>query len=98
MSRVARANLGLTQGELAGLMGVHPLTVSKWERGVAAPTAYQRALLDAFSLAADRLPGVGPAAVQAAAGRGVPRGLLLLLAGAYGSGAVMRAVVDEVRP
>lgn len=43
-----REALGLSQTELAALLGVHPMTVSRWERGVLKPTPYQRALLEAF--------------------------------------------------
>jgi DNA-binding XRE family transcriptional regulator len=31
--RRVRQRLGVTQGELAQMLGVHPVTVSKWERG-----------------------------------------------------------------
>lgn len=51
-----RAELGLSQAEFAQLFGVHHMTVSKWERPhrppLATPTAYQTALMHAFSLAA----------------------------------------------
>jgi DNA-binding transcriptional regulator YiaG len=40
-----RTTLNLTQTDLAQLLGVHTITVSKWERDVSAPTPYQRALL-----------------------------------------------------
>jgi DNA-binding transcriptional regulator YiaG len=43
-----RSKLSLNQVEFAQLVGVHPITVSKWERGVAAPTAYQTALFAQF--------------------------------------------------
>jgi putative transcriptional regulator len=43
-----RKQLGLNQVEFAQLMGVHPITVSKWEGGKAAPTPYQNALFDQF--------------------------------------------------
>ncbi len=41
----ARKAMGLSQPELAKLIDVHALTVSKWERGVLEPTNYQQALL-----------------------------------------------------
>jgi DNA-binding transcriptional regulator YiaG len=31
--RAARTRLGLTQAALAGRMGVHPVTVARWESG-----------------------------------------------------------------
>jgi putative transcriptional regulator len=41
----ARILSGLTQADFARLFGIHAMTVSKWERGVAEPTPYQTALL-----------------------------------------------------
>lgn len=46
--RRLRRDLGLNQVEFAQLTGVHPITVSKWERHQAAPTAYQNALFHQF--------------------------------------------------
>lgn len=42
----------LNQVEFAQIAGVHPITVSKWERKAAAPTPYQNALFDEFRKAA----------------------------------------------
>lgn len=47
-----RQKLGLSQTEFAQIAGVHPITVSKWERGAAAPTPYQNALFSQFREAA----------------------------------------------
>lgn len=38
--------------EFAQITGVHPITVSKWERDASAPTPYQSALFDQFRVAA----------------------------------------------
>ena len=46
--RKLRGQLGLNQAEFAQLAGVHPITVSKWERDEAVPSAYQNALFDQF--------------------------------------------------
>ena len=35
-----RRRLGLTQAQLGRMLGVHAMTVSKWERGTVAPTHY----------------------------------------------------------
>jgi transcriptional regulator with XRE-family HTH domain len=47
-----RELLGLNQLQFAQLLGVHPITVSKWERGIASPTDYQQAFLSQFQVAA----------------------------------------------
>jgi putative transcriptional regulator len=50
--RMLRESLGLSQADFARLMGVHPMTVSKWERGVANPTPYQEGFFNQFQAAA----------------------------------------------
>ena len=47
--RSLRRRASLTQVELAEFVGVHPMTVSKWERGVLRPTPHQARLLAALS-------------------------------------------------
>lgn len=74
-----REDLGLTQAELAQLVGVHVLTISKWEREVLTPSPHQVALLDAFSRAAKKDPQAGPAAVNLLATKGVAAALHHLL-------------------
>jgi molybdopterin-binding protein len=49
-----RQTLGLSQPELAAILGTHAMTVSKWERGKLTPSAHHRRLLGAFASAADR--------------------------------------------
>jgi len=58
--RPVREKLGLSQKELAELLGTHAMTVSKWERGVLQPSEHHRRILRAMAAAADRgsLPGV----------------------------------------
>lgn len=49
----ARTQLGLTQGRLAAMLGVHPITLSRWERGLSLPPPYnhqQLAALEAGTL------------------------------------------------
>lgn len=45
--------LGLSQVEFGQLFDAHSMTVSKWERGVLRPTAYQIALMRQFQITAD---------------------------------------------
>jgi putative transcriptional regulator len=62
--KATREALGLNQPLFAQLMGVHPITVSKWERGVSPPTPYQEEFFKHFQIAAkdkevhDTLKGV----------------------------------------
>ena len=52
--RELREKLGLTQSELAQLLGVHAVTVSRWETGPNfQPPPYQMALLSEFQKAAE---------------------------------------------
>ncbi len=44
--RAFRKRLGLTQEQLAKLLGVHTLTVSRWERGQVTPDGATAQLLD----------------------------------------------------
>lgn len=41
-----RETLDVSQGELAALLGVHFMTVSKWERGLLDPSAFYSGLLE----------------------------------------------------
>jgi putative transcriptional regulator len=54
-----REKLGLSQVQLAQLLGVHPLTVSKWERGLLAPTPHQNAFLESFAKARSAKKTIG---------------------------------------
>ena len=58
--RHLRRRLGISQRELAELLGTHAMTISKWERGVAEPGERHRRLLRAFSQAAERGARVEP--------------------------------------
>lgn len=48
-----RRSLGLSQVEFGQLFDAHSMTVSKWERGLLRPTAYQIALMRQFQVTAD---------------------------------------------
>jgi putative transcriptional regulator len=47
-----RRSLGLSQVEFGQLFDTHSMTVSKWERGVLRPSAYQIALMRQFQVTA----------------------------------------------
>jgi DNA-binding XRE family transcriptional regulator len=44
----SRKKLGLTQAEFAWLIGVHEITVSKWERKILDPTSHQKMMISCF--------------------------------------------------
>lgn len=50
--KATRRQLSLNQAQFAQLLGVHPITVSKWERDETKPTYYQTTLLEHFSVGA----------------------------------------------
>ena len=54
--KILRQNLRISQAKLAALIGVHPLSVSKWERGLLKPNRYKSELLHAFYKASKRNP------------------------------------------
>ena len=51
-SKLTRESLGLNQVQFSQILGVHPLTVSKWERGVNGVSPYYEALFKQFQVAA----------------------------------------------
>jgi len=46
--RGIRADLNLTQAQFGQLLGVHEITVSRWERGEFQPTPYQEVIMREF--------------------------------------------------
>ena len=77
-----RSHLELSQAELATILGVHWVTVSKWERGVLAPDPYRDALLVRFSEASAKRE-FGDSVARALIGQGVAAALFLLLKAAF---------------
>lgn len=69
-----RRRIMFSQVEFAMLLGVHPITVSKWERAAAEPSAWHMALIDAIS-ATPRDRDLVACFVQ----RGIPAALALAL-------------------
>lgn len=73
-----RKRLGLNQMEFGNLFGVHPMTVSKWERGTLFPNHYQLALMQEFAEAA-RSKEVRDTIGAVLVGAGIAAALYLLL-------------------
>ncbi|RYG21190.1 MAG: helix-turn-helix domain-containing protein [Burkholderiales bacterium] len=75
-----RQDLQLSQVEFAQLFGAHFMTVSKWERGVSLPTAYQEALIREFqSKAAAQKAAAAEEVKKLLVGAGVVAALAWLL-------------------
>lgn len=74
-----RTGLGFTQVQLAQLLGVHPLTVSKWERGELSPSPHQQALLDSFRKAKQSKSDIGETVASILVTAGVIVALYALL-------------------
>ena len=79
IARLRREGLKMTQAQLAQILGVHAMTVSKWERGELRPTRYQVALLGNFKIASELDPEAGARAVEGLEGGGAVDGLYRLL-------------------
>ena len=78
-----RKALGLTQAEFARLFDAHPMTVSKWERGVLYPTPYQASLMEHFKATADAKRDQAAQEVKSLlVGAGVVAALIWLLSNA----------------
>jgi molybdopterin-binding protein len=67
--RALRRRARLTQAGLAELVGVHPITVSKWERGVLRPSRHQAGLLRALAAPPGRGGGTQMASLARALNR-----------------------------
>ena len=52
--KLLRSRLGLSQRQLAELVGAHAMTVSRWERGVLRPSSHQEQLLRSLLRASER--------------------------------------------
>ena len=76
-----RSRLGLTQPEFGQLFGIHWMTVSKWERGLLEPTAYQTALMNEF-LTATKKREVDVQVKAILIGMGIAAALFFLLSAA----------------
>jgi transcriptional regulator with XRE-family HTH domain len=80
-----REGLGLTQAQLAQLLGVHEITISKWERGHGGPSPYHEALIRSFGKAREKSPDVGT----------VVAGLLVAAGIVAALGCILKAALDD---
>jgi putative transcriptional regulator len=79
-----REALGLTQVQLSQLLGVHPLTLSKWERGgPGGPTPHQMALLESFRKAKIARQDIGATVAGLLVTAGIAIALYTLLDAAF---------------
>lgn len=79
-----RESLGFSQAQFAQLLGVHPLTVSKWERGILKPSPHQTALLMSFRTAREKKPDIGAIVLGLIVSAGIALALYTLLNAAFG--------------
>jgi len=78
-----RKALGLTQTELASILGLHYVTVCRWERGHMEPKPWVIAIFERFRIAADA-QDVGGRMARVLALRGPLAAMYLGLAVSYG--------------
>ncbi len=85
MNEVAttRHALGLTQTELATILGLHYVTICRWENGHMEPKPWVLAIFDRFRIAA-RVADVGGRMARVLAARGPIAAMYLGLAASYG--------------
>lgn len=79
-----RTELSLTQSQFAQLLGVHQLTVWKWEHDKLQPQPYQAGLMQSFQKAAKASPDMGNMIANALVGAGIGMALFILLKAAFG--------------
>jgi putative transcriptional regulator len=78
-----RNSLGLTQAAFGKLLGVHSLTVSRWERGGLVPSAYHVDLMRTFARARRQQPDIGEVIAPLILGATIGAALYHLLGAAF---------------
>lgn len=84
--KTVREALRLTQSQLAQLLGVHEITISKWERGHGKPSPYQEALIRSFGQAQEKSPDVGTVVAGLLVAAGIAAALFYILKAALEGG------------
>lgn len=82
--QAARIALSVSQPIMAQLLGVHEVTISKWENGRLRPSPWQEGLLRAFADAGRLHPDIGKDISVRVIRDGVPSALHHVLAAAFG--------------
>jgi putative transcriptional regulator len=77
--RLIRERLGMSQMQFGQLLGVHWVTVSRWERGELKPSPYQQEMISNFQVAWRREKDIGQRATNELLVVGVVAALLILL-------------------
>ena len=77
--RSLRARLKLGQAEFAQMLGVHPMTVSRWEQGLLSPTAYHEVWMKEFNTAVVKDDAVANILKGVLIGAGIAAAVYLLL-------------------
>jgi transcriptional regulator with XRE-family HTH domain len=85
--KTIREALGMSQVKFASLLGVHPLTVSRWERGEVTPDGATARLLEALEQGLQKKkpePDMVRQILKAVATGAAIAGLILLLSSIFG--------------
>ena len=81
-----RTKMGLKQVEFAKIVGVHSVTVCRWENDDAVPTPHQMAIIEACQKAAAKQKSkIGSRVAGALIGAGVGVALYLIFDAAFGN-------------
>ena len=82
--RSLRTSLKLGQAEFAQMLGVHPMTVSRWEQEALSPTVYHEVWMKEFNAAVAKDETVGNILKGVLIGAGIAAAIYLLLSKSRG--------------
>lgn len=81
--RKLRSELNLTQAQLGQLLGVHAVTISRWEHGHERPSPHNAHLLETFRTAKVNDSGIGETVAKLLIGASIALALLMILQAAF---------------
>lgn len=81
---IVRRRLGITQEQMARLLGVTNTSIWRWEQDVGELSPWHHAILDAFERACERQPSIGSVAIHTLTTDGVAKALFYILHAAFG--------------